>query len=370
MTLTPIELADLMQKLATASKTMAEAEQQRADSDKARAEADKVRADIEKERAETKESELLTQNKLDVAAADLNAKTIANQKARSEADAARIDKLIEQFSGAVPDLSSLGKSTVTFGEGKALRQGEAIALALASVADQISSDVRTALGPQGPTTVFVTSETRVVAALASYWQLRDEADLLSNKLIEAAGAAETALDEDEQGNEMALVPGAGVVAAAVASKAITQVASLFELEVAVTTSAADIPANAVQAAVIQRLCDPEKVPTISIKHQWARIREANSSLQAVVSKLIDRDIATAKVDARLQTRIKELGDRGATVAEATKDASNTTTQPDKGKSVARDDAKRLTTLKAAQDNLGAVAAKARAFALGGWANLR
>src|SRR5690349_6559093 len=155
MTLTPTELADLAKQLADTSKTLAEA-------DKVRADAEKVRADAEQVRVDAEQDERLQQNALEVAAADLDTKVIANDKARWDAQAARTDKLIEQISGAVPDLGSLAKSSVTLAEGKALRQGEMIGLALDKVAAEIAIAVRTGvreLDPLPP--LFVVSDPRV-----------------------------------------------------------------------------------------------------------------------------------------------------------------------------------------------------------------
>jgi hypothetical protein len=179
MTQTPAEIADLLAKAADASKAFAEAE-------KVRADADKVRADTDKLRSETETARRLTENTLAVAAEDLETKRIANAASRAQADAARVDKVITQLSGAVPDLTSLGKSTVTFGERRALRQGESIGLALDRVACDVADGVKTAAKDK-VTQVFVVSDPRIVASLAAYRLLIYEASELKAALAGRRG---------------------------------------------------------------------------------------------------------------------------------------------------------------------------------------
>lgn len=372
MSLTPVEAADLAAKLANADKVRAETEKVRAEAAGERADADKTRADADKVRAENEDARLLQKNKQDVAAADLEAKNLANQKASSEARDARTTKLVEQLTGAVPDLSSLGKSTVTFAEGKALRQGETVALALDRVAAKIAEEVRPALTRDGTATVFVTSETRIVAALASYWQLKDEADLLKAAITAAQLAAEDALNDSEPAGvkRQLIAAQAGLVAAAVAGKAVTQVASLFELEVAVTTGETDIPAETVHAAVIHELLHQQDgQPKVTVQHQWARIPGGGQSpLREDLKNLIEQDITTAVLDEKLQARIDELGDPTAKPSGSHRvaghEAGSEEGQLDAESSAAEatEQLEKLTRVKTAQQVLSATATKVKAFA--------
>ncbi len=377
MALTEAELADLTTKLADATKTLADADKVRADSDKVRADSEKVRAETDKARADTAVDRLLAQNKTEIAAADLETKRISNEKARSDAEAVRVDKLIERVSGAVPDLSSLSKSTVSFGEGRALRQGEAISLALRRVVCDVAADVVNAVGnpPENePAVLFVVSDPRLVAALAGYWQIKHEAHQLTLELDAAKQAAEEALKPPTLAGgkvwQLAGPDDAALVVAAVAGKVITQVASLFELDVAVTTSASDIPALSVQAGVVHELLSrtrAEKKLAVEIHHQWARVLTASSGLLAAVNGLVDLDIEVAQTDARLTAHIVALGDPAVDLAEATKDAVDPKTSPDakaaatQRKTQAQADLARLQVLEESQTDLTAVVQKLRAF---------
>lgn len=391
--ITPSKLANLADKLATASKTLADADKSRADAEKVRADAEKVRADSDSVRADTEKDRRLAQNALDAADADLDAKRIANDKARADNEVARVDKLIEQLTGAVPDLSSLSKSTVTFGEGKTLRQAESNARALSSIAAGIASQVREGLNPrkktsdsggkqeeetegsEGPAvTIFVTSETQLVASITSYWQLLEEAQVTINRLTEATSRANQLLGPEPRRIAYAIAPGAATVAAAVAGKAITQVASLFELDVAVTTSDGDIPATAVHAAVIRELLrkpaagTPGVGTTVRIQHQWARVPQESSALRAKVTSLIGADIDAAKATARIDQRVDGYDDVAKRLAAAHKAADDEAKASDlreQAKTDAEDAAKELrllARLEEAQGSLAGAVAKAKAFA--------
>lgn len=257
MTLSPSELAELEKKLA-------EAEQARANADKTRAETEKQRAELE---------------------------------------AARIDKRIAQATGAVPDLSSLRPSTVTFAEGKALRQGEAISGALEKLAKAIAKDVTTRAQSATPavTRIFVTSDAKVVSLLALYRQLKSEAELFTRELTSARVKADAVMVR-----RAGFDAGAGLVCAAVAGKAVTELASLFELTVAGTTSATDVPAASVQAAVIGELLAVS--PELQIRHQWTQPPATDSQLLAVLERLTILDVQAAEADARLDGMIKSLGE--------------------------------------------------------------
>ncbi len=313
MTDTPKELADAVATLATASKSLA-------DADKTRADTEKVRADLDAQKANAKIAS-------DAAAADLVSKQLANDKSRADLVSARTDKLIEQLTGAVPDLGAITKNGVTFGDGRALRQSEAIGLAVAKIAQQLSSDVAGALQNQGDdqeTTLFVTAETSLVAAVAAYWQLVDEATLLTTMLGSAqadAAAALTPATEDNIDIASAGLVGADVamVGAAVAGKVITEVASLFEVDTSVTSNVSDIADLSVQAAVLHHLL---KQRHLDVRHHWTRVPQAASPLRAAVSGLIAGDIQAAVTDALLAAAICALGDPSAARDKALKDAAN------------------------------------------------
>lgn len=381
MTMTPGELATLASTLATASKTLAEADKARADADKARGDADKargdadkVRADAEKVRADTAQDQRLAENKADVAAADLETKKIANDKARAEADAARLDKLIQQVTGAVPDVSSISKNTVTFGDGRALRQSEAISLAVSKVAVAVAADVAKALpGAEGSGRhhVFVTADTRLVAAVAGYWQLSDEATRLATALADTHDAAiavleATRTDEPAEAGVERRNLGAsdmGLVGAALAGKVVTEVASLFETEIAATTNTGDVATLSVQASVLHELLRS----TIAVIHQWARVPDAASPLRTVVAGLITHDIEVAQTDALLQLAITALGDPAAALATATKEAESDKL-PDQERRAAAVRAEKarkqmsiLADLQGQRTRLGAAVLKVRAF---------
>ena len=375
--ISPTDLGNLAEKLGVAAKSLAEADKTRAEADKSRADADKVRAETDKERAAIEKDKRLLQNALDTAAADLETKKIANEKARDEAEAARIDKLITQLSGAVPDLSKLQKNTVTFSEGKVLRQSEANAIALSKSASQIADEIVKALATKSDQTVFVTSEPRMVAAIASYRQISDEAELLTARLGKAMDDAQKVLDLPVPGRAIAdeldvktIVPGSELALAAVAGKALTELASLFEIDVAVSSSTADIPAATVHAAVIQELlkASSTRKPPLVIQHEWARLPDPESSLLKAVKTLVDKDHAVAAKDLALQSQIAALGDPESDRAAALKIANDKTKTDDERRDarVAADAAtkrqERLDALKLAKTNLEAAAGKAKAFA--------
>ncbi len=359
MTDTPKDLADAVATLATASKSLAEA-------DKTRADTEKVRADLDAQRANAKIAS-------DAAAADLMTKQLANEKSRADLAAARTDKLIEQLTGAVPDLGAITKNGVTFGDGRALRQSEAIGLAVAKIAREVSTDVAEALHHQGDdtdTTVFITAETSLVAAVAAYWQLVDEATHLTATLASAqsdATAALTPAGVDDIDVATTGFAGADVamVGAAVAGKVISEVASLFEVDTAVTSSVSDIASLSVQAAVLQHLL---KHHHLDLRHHWTRVPDPASPLRTAVSRLIASDIQAAETDALLAAAISALGDPAAARTKALKDAANEELSAEE-RELARDNTDRATaqiatlaTLQTCRTRLTATVAKVKAFA--------
>lgn len=329
MTLTPAEKAEVEAKKAEADKANAEAEKARAETEKTRADAEKTRADAEQVRSTTEAERLLAQNKLDVASADLDAKRIANDAARQTARDTHTDKLIEQFTGAVPDLSSIGKSTVSFRDGKAMRQGESTAIALKKVVGEIATKVADIArggeikkGDQTPPPkeVFVVNDPGLVTALAGYRQLAAEATVLKNKVEQAVEAAEGVLPTESDSPRrgvMTLTATAAAVGAAVAGKAITELASLFELDVDVAMDPEEISAITVQAALIGALLNTARIQVV---HETARIpTEDESALLKTVQALTASDVTATSVGARLDAAIKRLGDPAGELAQGEKD---------------------------------------------------
>lgn len=362
MSTTPEETAaDLAAKVGEAAKAFADAE-------KTRAEADKQRADTDKVRAETEADRRLAQNKVDVAGEDLKSKQIANDLARDQATAAHTDKLVEQLAAAVPDLASLGKSTVTFGDGKALRQGESTSLALTKVAQDVTAKVLAVVDKMNPKReVFVVTDPSLVSALAAYAQLKFETSTLKQRVTEAKNAAEEALKPGAPEVGIEVAAEVGIAVAAVAGKAVTQLASLFEIDVDVVSSATDIPAYTVQTAVMGKLVGAR--PDLKVRHEWARVvNTADSALVNIIQELTALDIDATTIDALLDAAIKNLGDPASAVAQAEKDAKDDKKSADQRKEAeqagqdAQLDLGRLAQLQTIRTALTAMLEKARAFA--------
>lgn len=381
MTLTPVEKAEVEAKKAEADKANAEAEKARAETEKTRAEAEKTRADAEQVRSTTEADRRLAQNKLDVAAADLDAKRIANDAARETASDTHTDKLIEQLSGAVPDLSSIGKSAVSFRDGKAMRQGESTAVALKKVAGEIATKVAdVAKGSEikegnetqpPPKEVLVVTDPGLVTALAVYRQLAAEATVLKNKVEHAvkaaAGVLPTESDSPRRG-VMAMTATAAAVGAAVAGKAITELASLFELDVDVAINPEDISAITVQAAVIGELLNTDGIKVV---HETARIpTEDESALLKTIQALTAADVEATSVGARIDAAIKRLGDPEGDLAQGEKDLKDAKEAKDADAeeeantaiTAAKTALGQLKKFENASTDLTAILEKARAFA--------
>lgn len=363
---TPEEAAaDLAKKVADAAKVFADAEYARAQADKQRADAEKVRSDLEADRR-------LAQNKFDIAAQDLEAKQMANRAAHDQAVGARTDKLIEQLTGTVPDLASIEKSTVTFRDGKALRQGEAVSVALTRVAADVAKAVITAKNRLGADSVFVTGDPDLVSAVAAYRQVLFEARHLHSKVQEALAEATKTLDAamPENDDEVRMgfaVAEAGIVAAAVAGKAITQLASLFQIDVDVATSTTELTGGSVQLAVMQQIAAADA--DVTIHHAWARMVKADTSeLLKALQQLTTSDVGATTVGARLDSAIETLGDPGTRLAQAEKVIKDEKASEDEREAAseaareARRALVRLAALQRASTDLVAVLGKARAFA--------
>ena len=215
--------------------------------------------------------------------------------------------------------------------------------------------------------VLVVSDPDLVSALAAYRLLKYEASTLKQKVVDAKSAASKALGGEDAPELEGMVADTGIVAAAVVGKAITQLASLFELDVDVAFSATDVPAVAVQAAVIEGLLTV--CPGLRVRQQWSRVvNPDNSSLLKEIEELIQLDIDVTPVGAQLDAAIKRLGDPAAKLAMAEKivedDKSTPQEKEDAAKlaTEARKEITRLTQLQTVQTDLLAVLAKAREFA--------
>ncbi len=219
--------------------------------------------------------------------------------------------------------------------------------------------------------VFVTADTRLVAAVAGYWQLSDEATRLATALADTHDKAiaileATHADEPAEGGVKTRNLGAsdvGLAGAALAGKVVTEVASLFETEIVATTNTGDVATLSVQASALHELLRS----TIAVSHQWARVPDAASPLRTVVGGLITQDIEIAQTDALLQLAVTALGDPAAALVSATKEAENDKLPEHERRAAevraekARKQMSILADLQGQRTRLGAVVLKARAF---------
>ncbi len=344
-------LKELVTATATAQKTIAEAE-------KARADADSVRAATEDTRRKA-------QTAADAAAEDLETKRLGNEKTRDELGNARIDKAVAQYSAAIPNIAALPKNTVTFNEGKVLRNGELVARALQQATQDVAEAVSRKLEGKSDPKVFVTAETRLLTAVANHRQLCNEAKQLTQHLKTTTDKATDEIGTTGVKSRFG-VPGADRVVAGVVGAALTQAAALLEVDVAVTTSDSELPADTVHAAVIHELLG--KAPGLTVRHQWLQVPafpsppaageggEAGAgTLMAALDSLIDADLAAAEAAAALDVAIDDLGDPAADLAKAQKSGDETGALSAQG----RQD--KLSKLKLIKAKLGADVGKAKAF---------
>jgi len=98
----------------------------------------------------------------DTAAADLRAKQLANEKAESDQRVLELKEMIALAKGTVPDLSTVQKNTVTFSDGKAMREAEITRAALVSASKAAASQI---LGNMTPAEIF---RREAIAALRSH----------------------------------------------------------------------------------------------------------------------------------------------------------------------------------------------------------
>lgn len=346
-----VEPGALLTAIAGATKTLADAE--------------KVRAETDKLRAEREEIELLRQNKLEVAGVDLETKRLANQKASQENEAARIDKLISQVTGVLPDIASVGKSTVTFAEGSALRQGEAALLATKAVAGAIAAHIRAVFESSAPGAgpIYLSSNTSILTAVAGYRQISAEAEVLMTTLNSARSDANKILEQIPAPPYRRFVEKeAGFALAAFAGAAVQQVASLFELEVAVTTNTSDIAALSMHAAVAGKIS--EGGFSRELRHESARVPPGDSILLTTIKELVSVDIDLADLALKLDQWIEALGEpvtELAALQEALK-AAKSDEERDAEIAEAGERIEKLKQAKDARTRLTAVVEKAAAFA--------
>lgn len=358
------DVGDLITELSKLVKTLEESESARADADKARADAEKMRADAEKSRADADKVAADTEVIRASAQVDLETKQIANEKARADNEAARIDKLISQATGAVPDISSLSKNTVSFSEGTVVRQGEAISLALGMAADDIAGTIKTVHTQTLPISdLYIVSNANLLADIVTYRRIKAEADALATKVGTAKTDADTAMRSEHVRNLAAT--GTALVLASLAGAVTKQVASLFETDVTVTTNATDVPAQSVHAAVASALL-ASQMSGLTLHHEFARVPDS-SVLMDQIKTLIEGDIQLAQYDAKLDDAIKGQGDPEKDLAEAQKKINDPKTgAEEKQAAIATADdamkrARKLTELRGARAGLTAVVEKTRAF---------
>jgi hypothetical protein len=320
-------IANAVAKLAEAENTRAEADSVRAKVENSRAEAEKVRAETEKVRVETEDARAAAQAKLEADRADLEGKRIANDKARWDAEVARVDKSIERLTGAIPDLASLQKSTVTFTGDAGLRQAEAVGAAMQTAAIAVATKVVAALGAAAPEAevgtaqtdtatgtpsaapaarVHVTSNTRLMADIAEYRRLDAEIAVLESGLTNAMADAEALLAESAEHLRFATAaPPAGIIAATVAGQAITQLASLLEVDVAATTFTTEVGALSAHAAVLAEIL--RQAPGTEVVHESLSTPAATSPLLGRLRNLVTLELRAAVVLARLDRALAALG---------------------------------------------------------------
>ncbi len=275
-------------------------------------------------------------------------------KMLAEAETEKLNSLISQLSGVIPELSKLQKNTVTFSEGKVFRQAEVIAAALPQLAKEIADEVMKCLPyPPGATTLFITSEFQLVAAIAKYRQIVDEIGQLKSQLI-AGRQAKTLLTRGAlasnssisraatRARRAAIAQRAMVALAPAIGKTLTEVASLFETDTTVTSSSTGLPKLVFHAAVINALLAPHAGRTttaeLSIQHEWTSIPAANSPMREAMNELDTEYRAAQAALAELLSHVEMLRD--------TKDES---WSPPKG-------------LETAQINLEAAIARTNEFA--------
>lgn len=330
---------------------------------------------------------------LDAAAADLEAKRLANDKARQELVAARAKATSDALGAAVPDLAARERPAVGFSQGATLRQGEATALALADAAAQVARAVAAAT-PAGAR-VHVTADPHLLDAVVRHRRLVAEATLLSSAAEKAAREAKAALARSapEPGSRKpglqtvplearargasglvgvagaaALLPVLGpaaLLAAPVLGEVATQVAALTEIEVDARGERADLPARSVHAAVMAALLRGEA--PVEITHETHRVPSGDSALLGLVTDLVrwDRDLVGPALE--LDAAVAALGDPAADLAAARKarDAaapdSPERERAEQAEQAATERAGRLAALTSARTAVRAAATTAAAF---------
>ncbi|MFT3943041.1 MAG: hypothetical protein QM705_04355 [Ancrocorticia sp.] len=216
---------------------------------------------------------------------------------------------LAQIAGLMPNISNLQRNTVTFSEGKALRQAEMIGLGLKAVASDIAKEVRKAVarkkaeagGEQEtgnePTSILITSKLADAAAISAYHHLRHEASSLSKVLETARKNAETVRHNPPSRSDgsttarssgMSLQGGGTPSAAgfALAGEVLTELLSLLETETIVASNTVDIPALNLHTKVINDLLkNAEDCLKLKLQYVGFGVPTENSDLSKRVSKL-------------------------------------------------------------------------------------
>ncbi|WP_431797799.1 hypothetical protein [Microbacterium kunmingense] len=294
---TPDDAGTQLEAIATALSTLATAEKTRAEAASTLATTQKTLADAQTVLLQNEAARAAAATTLEKTRLETDAQRLANDKAASDQRILERKELIASVTGAVPDVSTVAKNTVTYADGAAVRGAELTNSALGKAAAEVASAI---LGrPEWSTdaatrTLLVTSTRSLIADLA----LRDQISAELAHLVEAlSGAAETlsgalnaaatalGADRDLPIDTRMLTPidGALVVAAAAGATA-TQLARLAEVDASARMATVAVPARAVHAAVIAALRGAGNGRGLRIRHESMAVPSAASAIIARLSE--------------------------------------------------------------------------------------
>lgn len=294
---TPNDAGTQLEAIATALSTLATAEKTRAEAASTLATTQKTLADAQTVLLQNEAARAAAATTLEKTRLETDAQRLANDKAASDQRILERKELIASVTGAVPDVSTVAKNTVTYADGAAVRGAELTNSALGKAAAEVASAI---LGrPEWSTdaatrTLLVTSTRSLIADLA----LRDQISAELAHLVEAlSGAAETlsgalnaaatalGADRDLPIDTRMFTPidGALVVAAAAGATA-TQLARLAEVDASARMATVAVPARAVHAAVIAALRGAGNGRGLRIRHESMAVPSAASAIIARLSE--------------------------------------------------------------------------------------
>jgi hypothetical protein len=298
---TPDDAGTQLEEIATALSTLATAEKTRAEAASTLATTQKTLADAQTVLLQNEAARAAAATTLEKARLETDAQRLANDKAESDQRILERKELIASVTGAVPDLSTVAKNTVTYADGAAVRGAELTSSALGKAAADVASAIlgRPEWSKDAATrTLLVTATRSLIADLALRDQIAAELAHLVDALAAATKTLATALDDaatavgvdrDLPIDTRMLTPidGALVVAAA-AGATVTQLARLAEVDASARMATVAVPARAVHAAVIAALLG--KVPSPRIRHESMA---APSAASAIITRL--SEVRTALV---------------------------------------------------------------------------